>query len=173
MTPISPTLSLEEFVWLIVVFPGLVVKTANLMDALDDRVYATLARELRDIKRLVADQHTRTHIILCLFALLSFLLGLSGSWTPSSPLPFEVTPPLSWVLDFLAPFYLLTEIASTVHSVLLRRERKRLITLKLYDPPRLPATLPITLSSSPPTAAPVEKPAPESRPTDIDRGHNL
>jgi hypothetical protein len=178
MTPISPTLSLEELVWLIVVLPGLVFKTANLMDALDDRVYAALAAELRSVKQLVANQHTRTHAVLCAFSLLSLLLGLSGSWTPSSPLPFEVTPPLSWVLSILGPFYLLTEVASTVHSIFLRRERKRLITLKIYDPskaPRLPAALPIVL----PVVDQEEPrgrrggPEPDLSPTDIDRDHNL
>lgn len=152
----TSTLSVAELIWLAVVLPGFVLKFSNLMDAADDRAYASLARELRDLKKLIAAQHIRSHTVLCAFSLLSLLLGLAQSWTPDAPLPFDIPPPLSWVTSVLGPLYLVTEIASTVHSVLLRRERKRLVVLKLYDPPPL-ARPAFSLPAAPPVQSQPEK----------------
>jgi hypothetical protein len=140
VTQIIGNMSLLELIWHLVTLGGLVITSANLMDASDDRRFASRSRYNATIKQIVAAEHLRFEITYLLVHTLFYGLGLLAAQTPPAPNYDTIsTSRLIFVVGVLLPsaFYIV-QIAMITNSIMSRRTRKRLILQRLTAEPTAP-----------------------------------
>lgn len=133
------TLSVIEFLWIIITLFGLVVSAANSIDSFDSSEVANKApaREpgeivLKQIKVAIAVEHVRAEGIYLGIHSLFFVIGFVAALTPPAPRvdSAAMSAPMILAAIVVPIAFFAVQIAMIANSVQVRKTRKHIISLR-------------------------------------------